>query len=453
MKNVITAILLISAISAMPAFAVDPSFVWERAYDSGNEDGANAVAIDPEGNILVSGSSDVAENDDEFHLIKYDPEGNELWHKTRNPGMYDMSLGVAIDSDGNSYTCGGFNLDFYLMKFDIDGNFVWEKSFDAGGNERAYSVACDASDNVWMSGVNFTSVKYDPSGNVLWSDTDPLFGCGYGLAAASDASVYIAGYTGAPSDIEVGVNKLDSQGNVVWNKTYGSPTTSDFLMDIAVDKSNNLYFTGASYEPPDGPSDAVTYRLDPDGNVKWQKTYDSGNDETCYGIAVDDYFVYAVGSLDNGTDDDLLILRFQKNGALDWTVTRDWGGDDEYYAIASDNKGNVYVAGETDLDFYVVKYHQSDFPGVVEKTNPESSLSLDAIAKSGSSVTLAYFLGGKASGSITLYSVEGRLVKTFSVSSSDNTLTWDASSMPSGVYFARLTAGANSLVRKIVLTR
>jgi hypothetical protein len=439
-------------------FAGNPALAWERSYDSGNEDWANGVAIDPDGHILVSGGSIVGTDDDIFRLIKYDPDGNELWHKTHNPGMNDWPLGLAIDWQGNSYTGGGYNQDFYALKLDKNGNIVWEKTFDGGGDEWAYAVVCDPWGNVYISGVGFITFKFDPLGNVLMSDAHPsLSGCAYDAAVAPDGSVYIGGYSG--SDDNARVIKYDSYGNLVWNKPYGSDTTNDFVNGIAVDDQGYVYFTGISYVPPSGPDYINTCKLDPDGNIIWQKVFDSGNNDDGTDIAVDKHFVYVVGTKDNGTDNDLIVLRYDRDGNPGWEITKNWGGDDEFYSIASDNAGSFYVAGETELDERVVKFLQDDFPvAAAEGPASKPALMLEARSVNRSQVAIRYVLPSEAAGTLAIYALDGRQVKFFNLTPHSSLLTTttisvDTRAFPAGTYFARLESGGQSLTRKVVIIK
>jgi len=80
--------------------------------------------------------------------------------------------------------------------------------------------------------------------------------------------------------------------------------------------------------------------------------------------------VYVAGRINNGTDFDIVVVRNNADGSLDTTfgtggaATYDGGnGDDIGNAIAVDASGNVYVAGQsnngTDYDILVLKFDEN----------------------------------------------------------------------------------------------
>lgn len=93
--------------------------VWTRNYDSGAEDVANAIALDANGNIYVTGT---ASNDSAYTTISYDNFGNVLWVKNYSVGSSNIATDIAVDTHGNAYITGrnfknnGFS-DFVTIKY------------------------------------------------------------------------------------------------------------------------------------------------------------------------------------------------------------------------------------------------------------------------------------------------------------------------------------------------
>jgi flagellar hook assembly protein FlgD len=69
---------------------------------------------------------------------------------------------------------------------------------------------------------------------------------------------------------------------------------------------------------------------------------------------------------------------------------------------------------------------------------------------------LTYALQAGGDVKITLFDVSGRVVRTLPSSGTSpgrHTVTWDSSSLPSGIYFYRFETGRITATRKIVLIR
>jgi len=71
-----------------------------------------------------------------------------------------------------------------------------------------------------------------------------------------------------------------------------------------------------------------------------------------------------VGCSDNGTNFDILAIKYNSNADVVWQKTYDSGRDDFGFGIAVDSSGNVYVSGYSysgGIDYYdylTIKYRQ-----------------------------------------------------------------------------------------------
>ncbi len=103
----------------------DGALLFEKRYNgpSNGDDSANAVAVDGSGNVVVTGTSWGSVGRD-FYTAKYFPVGfGTLWEKCSNGGLnsYDESLAVALDPSGNVVVTGmsrnGSFGDYYTVKY------------------------------------------------------------------------------------------------------------------------------------------------------------------------------------------------------------------------------------------------------------------------------------------------------------------------------------------------
>jgi len=154
--------------------------------------------------------------------------------------VYGEVNAVALDSSGNIYSTGNFqggvgdfdpgaavyNLtptgstaDVFISKLNSSGEFIWAKKVGGlVGNEGARSIYVDSSNNVYVTGIFYGTVDFDPGVGV------------FNLSA-----------TGFNQDIFI--LKLDSNGDFVWAKKLGGSSNED-AYSVTADSSGNVYTTG-----------------------------------------------------------------------------------------------------------------------------------------------------------------------------------------------------------------
>jgi hypothetical protein len=251
-------------------YAPDGTELWPEpvTYDGGDIDGANSVVVDSEDNIIVTGFATIEENLD-YHTIKYDRDGTELWSKTLDKGLDDGALEVALDSADNIIVTGAaervhdynnneiedeedVNADYCTIKYDPDGNELWDAPlfYDSERTDTAYGVAGDSQDNIIITG----SYSIQPESEPGAIDQEVA----YDVAVDSDDNVIV---TGKVTDVETkGTDlatwnyytiKYDKYREELWSRTYDGGEW-DAALDLVIGPGNNVIITGASKRFPDG---------------------------------------------------------------------------------------------------------------------------------------------------------------------------------------------------------
>jgi len=299
------------------------SEILNITYDSGELDRAKGIAVDSVGNIYVTGDSD-KQGDSDFYTIKYNSSGSPLWNNTYDSGLEDYASSIAIDSAGNIYVVGssdnGGLYDYLTIKYNSSGSYLWNKTYDSGNEDAAYSLAVDSSGDIYVTGHSdwhFYTIKYNSSGSHVWNKT---YDSGneeqaYGIAVDSSGNVYVTGYSDNEGNYDYYTIKYNSSGSHVWNKTYDS-RENDTATGIAVDSVGNIYVTGysdvADYYDNEVDRDYRTIKYNSSGSHVWNKTYDSRENDTATGIAVDSVGnIYVTGDSDNGADYDYSTLKYK----------------------------------------------------------------------------------------------------------------------------------------------
>jgi parallel beta-helix repeat protein len=376
----IGAIMLFGRVSAPGG---SPSQVWNATYDGGSGDAANSIAVDSSGNVYVTGYSFDPTTFDDYHTIKYDSSGNEVWNVTFNGPDPDFANGIAVDGSGNVYVTGDSpNLffgtpDYFTIKYDSSGTEVWNVTFDSGFGslDIARDIAVDGSGNVYVTGFSdstgppgYHTIKYNSTGNVNWSVTEDfgfLGGDAHGIAVDDSGNVYV---TGAGPD-GYHTFKYNSSGIQEWNASYDSGAT-DVAYDLAVDGSGSVYVTG------DSNSDYYTIRYDSSGNEVWNATFNGpGIGDTAKSISIDNSGnVYVTGNSYSGLSNlNYHTIKYDSSGNEVWNITYDSGSVSEGgEGIAVDESGFVYVTGFSEGDYLTFKYTQSNPNEISSCTNIDS---------------------------------------------------------------------------------
>ncbi|TMB49197.1 MAG: PKD domain-containing protein, partial [Deltaproteobacteria bacterium] len=232
--------------------AGDP--VWSRAFGGGMNDAGNGVAVDRGGNVVLigtaGGGSDfgggpIMANGYSIVVAKFSPTGAHLWSKGIGDSFSNSGNAVAVDPSGNIAVTGAFSgpadfgggvltsagVDIFLAKLSPTGGHLWSRRFGSALAVHAGNgVACDGSGNVLVTGSFENSIdlgagwttsfahkdmfvaKYSPAGDYLWSRlAGGLFDdAGRGIAVDTSGKVVVTGTFQAA--VNFGAGSLTSAG-------------------------------------------------------------------------------------------------------------------------------------------------------------------------------------------------------------------------------------------------
>ncbi|MDJ0619248.1 MAG: SBBP repeat-containing protein [Calothrix sp. MO_192.B10] len=185
--------------------------------------GASDIALGSDGSIHITGStnSNLLVQSDAW-IAKYDADGNQTWLKHLCKEGESASNAVAVDSQDNIYVTGYLKAnsgelisgwaDVWVAKYDPNGNQQWFKSF--GGvsevDDAAHGIALDSQDNIYVTGhtesnlgsTNFGGndawvAKLNQNGDLLWTKQigTPANDYAFAIAVSDEQDIYITGKT------------------------------------------------------------------------------------------------------------------------------------------------------------------------------------------------------------------------------------------------------------------
>lgn len=264
----------------------------------------------------------------------------------------DASWSVAADALGNTYTGGYFNgttvvdqtnilsagdMDLLVTKHNTDGIAQWAVNFGWVLQDMAFTIAVDAAGNSYLAARWFYQITVD----------------GTTYSANDDSK-------------DIGVLKLDTDGNVVWFTTFGGSGT-DTPNDIEVDANGNVYITGQFVDDftfngqtvtSNGSDDVFVAKLNANGTPNWFSTFGSTLGDIGRGLAVDaNGNCYVTGNARGsatigtvtlsapGNNYDAFLVKYNNAGVAQWAQSIGGNTDDYAYGLDADASGNTYMVG------------------------------------------------------------------------------------------------------------
>ncbi len=339
---------------------------WAKSYGGSYDDEAYSIQQTADGGYVIAG---VTQQDSNYEIlvIKIDAYGNLIWQYTQA----GLANSIINSGDGGYIVAGQlFPVpigDVGVLKLNSSGNKEWDKNYGAYGgianevkstSDGGYIIVGELLGDVYI-------LKTDAEGNREWGKT---FGgserdTGYSILQTSNGFV-VAGETilTGQTNPEIWIFKIDNNGNnIIWQKYFGG-TGYDACYSIKL-TADGGYIAVGEKSSSQGDADVWMAKLKDNGEIEWEKTYGSNNNnERAYSInqTTDGGFILAGEITSDAGDTNILILKLNANGELIWQKIYGGSGNDSARSIQQTADAGYIVAGETttsagDTDFWVLK--------------------------------------------------------------------------------------------------
>jgi len=514
-------LVVLTASSVLHAQAV-PSIEWQKCLGGSDYDTPYSIQQLAGGGFIVAGSSESNDGDvsgnqglKDYWIVKLDAAGNLLWQKSLGGSNIDEAHSIQQTADGGfivageSYSNDGDVVghhdcnyyygcsDYWILKLDMDGNLVWQKSLGGTDNDAPYSVQQTTDGGFIVAGGSYSTdgdisnnhggedywvTKLDTGGIIEWqksfggSDYDDAFSVRQiadgGFIVAGESSSTGGDVTGNHGGQDYWIAKLDTAGNLVWQKSLGG-SSSDDERSIQQTTDGGFIVAGLAYSNDGdvtGHHGSIAYadywivKLDTAGNLVWQKSLGGSKEDYAFSIqqTTDEGFIVAGRSASNNGDvsgnqggDDCWIAKLDTVGNLVWQ--KSLGGSSTEYGISiqqtsddgyivaglsGSNDGDV-SGGHGLFDYWIVKLtsdHATEvplfsnnlisvFPNPAQK-NLIINLATDRVLASGET--------------IRVYDLSGRLCEKSSIlqtplSGHTNRFELNIENLPAGFYTFEIT--------------
>lgn len=328
-----------------PSFSFPQEVLWEVHEGGEKDDIARSMEVFDQGDLMLAGwtfSSDqekAEETRPDLWVTRWTSKGSLKWEKRY--GTKKSSKGYAIQkcqdggaiivgskTSGESGKKGPKGKNAWILKIDGSGEVQWERSFGGSARDVARCVTL-SSEGGYVIGVHSRS-------------SDGAFQKNRGSS-------------------DIWLLKIGKEGEVEWKKTFGGKDREE-VRALQRTEKGGVIVTGATSSIIEGNAikgdcDVWVLKVDENGELQWQKTFggdgiDVGNDLTKGPNG--NFFIGAVNSSHAGGDvsehlghEDVWILKVGPSGALLWDRVLGGSDNDHTTSIASSPDSGLVVGAIT----------------------------------------------------------------------------------------------------------
>lgn len=343
------------------------AIIWVRSIGGMSVDRPITVTHGPRGGVYVGGyfeSTLISERGtfqsaggEDFFVMKFDEDGNNLWTTTGGSSGDDRGLSVAVNdaetrvylggSAGGNGSVGRSNFfsqggtDALLIALDAgSGGAVWANTMGGSGDEAINGVAVDLSGNIHATGQFEGSARLGAQSFVSNGSSD-MFAAVFNPVGGTPSLVRTAGGAGFDAGADIAVDR-DKNAFIVGtfngqNVAFGSlpPVSSNGNADVFIAQlRNNGNFVYVNAFGSQGADRGESIALTAAGKMAAAITYGAGfsfNNESVYFGGRSDIAVVGGNAL---------------SGGLTWISRAGNGGRDEAHGVAALGENQYYMAGE-----------------------------------------------------------------------------------------------------------
>jgi hypothetical protein len=401
---------------------------WVKTYGSDSTDIGVGLYVNEGGNIAVTGTysksisfdllssiyDKTAIGEQDIFVLNLDNSGNTLWAEGYGGNLRDWGRSI-VEHNDTIYVTGDFEAivefnptgssitktsegwtDIFIMKINPNGITEWVNSYGEVSRDGGFALALDHSNSVYVTGLFDNTVDFNPDGG--------------GDIITSNGS------------FDSFVQKLNSNGSVIWTKTFGGIGTEQ-AHALAVTEKNEIITTGfytgtVDFDPATGIDqftsgawwDGYVHVLDSTGSYVWTNVFGGGALDDIHAVTVDLSNRIIVSGNYGGTVD------FNPNGT---GMNHTSNGSDDIVILVMDAIVGIGVN--------------------------EIALNLNAFPNpSNGNFTIEYYSDLEIE-NLVVTDIVGNVVKSINLNSKEGRANLDLSNQNSGIYFCSLVSNSNKL--------
>lgn len=291
----------------------------------------------------------------DIEIIRFDSVGNKKWKKSYGGSHYEYVvqmleysknryyvLGGARSNDGDVQSGNKGEFDIWLFAIDTTGSLLWEKTYGTAENDYPVRMA------KLPDGSLVVCANIDRQGG----DVDTAYG-------GKDMWFF----------------RVDSLGNILWQKTLGAEGDNE-CTDFIVNDKGHIVLTGTNvgdlfsgcYAPTN--QNIILMEIDQDGKIIWNRCYGSwSNDNGGIVAQCQDGYVFAGRVYGDGEyvegyhrnphaylpTSDIWLVRTDGQGLIRWKRCLGGSNGEKPVSLIADEAGDIYLFGNTTSEDYDIK--------------------------------------------------------------------------------------------------
>ncbi len=456
-----------------------PDILWSQAY---NLPGIADIPVEPSftaqladhGFIIVGRVPDYPNTDYLLFLIRTDANGDTVWTRVyRDLVGFNFTHGLKSGSQEFVLT-GSYSGNVVLFKINTEGDSLFLKQYGRGRGQNICLTADDGFAIVGETsnfGTNTLIVRTNSSGDTLWTRIIDINPYPYPEWGNDIKQTHDGGFI-ALSELrrreslftqDIVLIRLDANGDTLWTRVYTS-NVEEHGYSVA-ETSDGGFIVVGSHRDED--QNILAFRTDSQGNIVRTQIMD-------FDSSLEALFYLKPSPLGGwiaGGYVDLLrppwfyagmLIRFTDN--LDTVWTRFYSDIEEYsfshFDFTAD--GGLILTGSYEQWHGCLPLLVRTEPDQVS-TNPTGLIGIPDYFQLhnypnpfNAATTLSFSLSHTSPVSLTIFNLLGQAVYRAELGMLNAGLhrqVFDASELPSGVYLARVQAGEQSQMRKMVLLK
>lgn len=426
-KMRVISIISLLFIGVNVSYSQETSMVWYESFGGEGNDIVEEVITDNENNVYVLGTVETTNEDGisqhDLFVAKYSEGGLQEWKHDVIGERNDQGVSMKLNTNGNLHVLvssdsktGYFSNnkgyeDLYLFNFSNDGELLSNKQFGGEFIDLPSSILLTNDGHLLISGhsrsttgtlinnrgqLDFWVIKTDMYGNTVWEKT-------YGgsdedytvdILELTDGNYMLLGHSTSIDfdipdnygDLDISLMKLDQNGNIIWQESYGG-LYNDVASDMIELENGNIMIGGSTFSNNidvsfnNGNSDGWIFEVDQAGDIIWENTYGADGNDYIQSLQLENGVVKVLGNsfseaiqdkVNNGAED----IWFFKLAADHTILTQHLIGGNSFENASSfillstnellitgrSNSGNGFGNGTgSDYDGFIAKIRLGEF--------------------------------------------------------------------------------------------
>jgi hypothetical protein len=214
------------------------NIISQKIYKNFDAERAASIQLTNDGGAIIAGETNLNTSDLQMYLLKIDSAGNVQW--SHNYGTTDQEYGTFAmqTADGGYISTGVARVNSFVsaicvVKTDSAGALQWAKKYNTtpvqskclafkiiNGADNGY-VVCGATDDV-SAHISFFAMKIDTSGDIVWQNTyrNSNDGFCWDMVGETSGATICGGQTDMNANDHTVMFNIDDLGNLNWATGY-----------------------------------------------------------------------------------------------------------------------------------------------------------------------------------------------------------------------------------------